>query len=73
MPVPAEIAPNDFPAAGFRVLDLIPAHVLTLEALRVMHGDPLDRIMVAQALGTPPRPVTRDRKVAAYSDTIILG
>jgi PIN domain nuclease of toxin-antitoxin system len=72
MPVSAEIALNDFLAAGFQVLDIIPAHVLTLEALPPLHGDPFDRIMVAQALSTPLRLLTHDTKVAAYSDTIIL-
>jgi PIN domain nuclease of toxin-antitoxin system len=73
MPVSAEVALNDFLASGFQVLDLIPAHVLALEALPALHGDPFDRIMVAQALSVPLRLVTRDRKVAAYSDTIILA
>ncbi|MDR3538413.1 MAG: PIN domain nuclease, partial [Acetobacteraceae bacterium] len=63
---------NDFLAAGFQVLDIIPAHVLALEALPALHGDPFDRIMVAQAISTPLRLLTRDRTVAAYSDTIIL-
>jgi PIN domain nuclease of toxin-antitoxin system len=71
MPVSAATALNDFLAAGFQVLDNIPAHVLALEALPGLHGDPFDRIMVAQALSTPLRLVTRDTKVAAYSDTII--
>jgi PIN domain nuclease of toxin-antitoxin system len=73
MPVSAETALSDFLAAGLQVLDLIPAHVLALEALPALHGDPFDRIMVAQALSVPLRLVTRDRKVAAYSDTIILA
>jgi PIN domain nuclease of toxin-antitoxin system len=72
MPVSAQTALNDFVAAGFLLLDIIPAHVLTLEALPGLHGDPFDRIMVAQALSTPLRLLTRDTKVAAYSDTIIV-
>src|ERR1700722_1797161 len=72
MPVPAATALNDFLAAGFQMLDIIPAHVLALEALPGLHGDPFDRIMVAQALSTPLRLLTRDTKVAAYSDTIMV-
>ena len=72
MPVSAHTALKDFLAAGFLVLDIIPAHVLALEALPGLHGDPFDRIMVAQALSTPLRLLTRDTKVAAYSDTIIV-
>jgi PIN domain nuclease of toxin-antitoxin system len=72
MPVSAETALNDFLAAGFQVLDIIPAHVLALEALPALHGDPFDRIMVAQALSTPLRLLTRDTKIAEYSDTVIV-
>ncbi len=72
MPVSGQTALHDFRAAGFQVLDIIPAHVLALEALPSLHGDPFDRIMVAQALATPLRLLTRDRQVAAYSDSIIL-
>jgi PIN domain nuclease of toxin-antitoxin system len=71
MPVSAEVALNDFLAAGFQMLDVTPANVLALEALPARHGDPFDRIMVAQALSTPLRLLTHDTKVAAYSDTII--
>ena len=72
MPVSAQTALQDFLAAGFLVLDIIPAHALALEALPGLHGDPFDRIMVAQALSTPLRLLTHDTKVAAYSDTVIL-
>jgi PIN domain nuclease of toxin-antitoxin system len=73
MPASAATALNDFRGAGFQVLDIIPAHVLALEALPALHGDPFDRIMVAQALSTPLHLLTRDTKVAAYSDAIILA
>jgi PIN domain nuclease of toxin-antitoxin system len=72
MPVSAQTALHDFLAAGFLMLDIVPAHVLALEALPGLHGDPFDRIMVAQALSTPLRLLTRDTKIAAYSDTIIV-
>jgi PIN domain nuclease of toxin-antitoxin system len=72
MPVSAATALVDFLAAGFQMLDIIPAHVLAWEALPGLHRDPFDRIMVAQALSTPLRLLTRDTKVAAYSDTIIV-
>jgi PIN domain nuclease of toxin-antitoxin system len=61
-----------FRDAGYAVIDIIPAHVITLETLPSLHRDPFDRILVAQALSTPLRLLTPDRTVAAYSDTIIL-
>jgi PIN domain nuclease of toxin-antitoxin system len=72
MPVSAATALKDFLAAGFQVLEIVPAHVLALEQLPTLHGDPFDRIMVAQALSTPLRLLTHDTKIAAYSDTVIL-
>ena len=73
MPVSAATALNDFVAAGYHLLDIIPTHVLALEALPALHGDPFDRLMVAQALNAPMRLLTHDIRVAAYSDTIILA
>jgi len=60
-----------FRAAGFQVINIDPAHVLALEGLPPLHRDPFDRILVAQALSTPLRLLTRDQRTAAYSDTII--
>lgn len=72
MPVSAAVALSDFLAAGFQVLDIRAAHVLALEALPALHHDPFDRIMVAQAISTPLRLLTRDMKVAAYNNTVVL-
>jgi len=47
-------------------------HLFTLATLPMLHRDPFDRLLVAQALSEPLRLVTHDRKVAAYSDTVIL-
>lgn len=43
----------------------------THDALPLLHGDPFDRLIVAQALAEPLRLVTHDRRLGAYSDTII--
>jgi PIN domain nuclease of toxin-antitoxin system len=58
--------------AGYELLAVSPEHILGLEQLPAMHADPFDRILVAQALTEPLRLVTRDRRVAAYSDTVIV-
>ncbi len=75
-------APNDMPIsglealgyfrdAGYELLDISPAHVVAVESLPMLHADPFDRILVAQALSVPLRLLTHDPKVAAYSDTVI--
>jgi PIN domain nuclease of toxin-antitoxin system len=71
MPMSGTEAIDAFLAAGFQTLGVNLEHVVALEALPALHRDPFDRIMVAQALSTPLRLLTHDRKVAAYSDTII--
>ena len=72
IPMSGAEALDAFRDAGYDVVDIVPAHVVALETLPPLHRDPFDRILVAQALSIPLRLVTRDRQVAAYSDTIIV-
>ncbi len=58
--------------SGYSLLAISPEHVLAVATLPPLHGDPFDRILVAQALSEPLRLLTRDRLVAAYSDTVII-
>jgi hypothetical protein len=59
--------------AGFEVLDIAPAHAAAVEVLDRLHCDPFDRIFIAQAMTAPLRLRTRDRRVAACSDSIIAA
>jgi PIN domain nuclease of toxin-antitoxin system len=70
--ISAEEVRRKLDAAGYRFLDVSAVHAAAVETLPLVHGDPFDRLLVAQALSEPLRLVTRDRAVAAYSDTIIL-
>jgi PIN domain nuclease of toxin-antitoxin system len=72
MPMSGKEALDAFRDAGYQVIDITPAHIVALEGLPPLHRDPFDRILVAQAMSTPLRLVTRDQAVAAYSDTIIV-
>jgi PIN domain nuclease of toxin-antitoxin system len=60
-----------FEASGYSSLSVATPHVLAVETLPHLHADPFDRLLVAQAITEPLRFVTRDRKLTAYSDTII--
>jgi PIN domain nuclease of toxin-antitoxin system len=71
MPVSAKQAREHFGQAGFRLLGITEEHTLAVEMLPLLHTDPFDRLIVAQALTEPARLLTHDAKVAAYSDTII--
>jgi PIN domain nuclease of toxin-antitoxin system len=71
MALSAHQAHQYFREAGYHMLGIDAAHAIAVEALPALHGDPFDRILVAQALSEPARLITHDTKVAAYSDTII--
>jgi PIN domain nuclease of toxin-antitoxin system len=71
MPVSAADALRHFRTAGYELLDITPPHVVAVETLPSLHADPFDRILIAQALTTPLRLLTRDSRVARYSDMII--
>lgn len=71
MPVSAKAAAGYFRASGFRVLAIQAEHTMGIEDLPDIHGDPFDRLLVAQALAEPMRLLTHDALVARYSDTII--
>jgi PIN domain nuclease of toxin-antitoxin system len=72
MPLSAAEALEAFKSASFSTLSVTPHHALAVESLPSLHGDPFDRLLVAQALTEPLRLVTHDAALAAYSDTVIL-
>lgn len=51
---------------GFELLALRPEHVLAVEILPLLHGDPFDRLLVAQALTESLHLISHDQKVLAY-------
>jgi PIN domain nuclease of toxin-antitoxin system len=72
MPVSGATALDLFERAQFRILPVTAAHAIAVEELPPVHGDPFDRLIVAQALSEPMRLVTADRLLARYSDTVIV-
>lgn len=52
--------------AGLRELSVTALHTLCVAELPMLHRDPFDRMLVAQALSEPMRLVTADDAVAAY-------
>jgi PIN domain nuclease of toxin-antitoxin system len=63
----AAIAPT-----GFVELPVTAAHAAGVAALAPHHGDPFDRLLVAQAMAEPLRLLTADAVLAKYSDLVIL-
>jgi PIN domain nuclease of toxin-antitoxin system len=72
MSISGDEALGFFREAGFEMLDISPTHAVAMESLASLHGDPFDRLLVAQAMTVPLRFVTHDQKIAAYSDSVIL-
>lgn len=58
--------------AGFSTLDIHVSHAIGVEKLVHLHGDPFDRLMVAQARAEGMRLLTHDKALAAYGDCVML-
>jgi PIN domain nuclease of toxin-antitoxin system len=58
--------------AGFALKDVRKAHALRVEQLGRVHGDPFDRLMVAQAQVEGFRLLTHDKVLAAYGEFVLV-
>jgi PIN domain nuclease of toxin-antitoxin system len=72
MPVSGSAALAWFRESGYRLLAISPEHTAAVESLPLLHADPFDRLLVAQALFEPLRLLTHDTQIARYSDTVLL-
>lgn len=59
-------------ASGFVELPVTAAHAAGGAQLPLHHGDPFDRLLIAQAMATPLRLLTADSQLARYSE-LVLG
>jgi PIN domain nuclease of toxin-antitoxin system len=59
-------------ANGYVELAVEGRHVLSLATLPLLHGDPFDRMLVAQAMAEGMVLLTSDRAVAAYGGSVRL-
>ena len=57
--------------AKFTILPLTIAHTIAFQTVPLLHGDPFDRMLVAQSLAESLRLVTHDGRLAAYGPTIL--
>lgn len=65
-------AAREFVVAGMTLLSVTSAHAAYVDNLPRHHGDPFDRMLVAQALAEPMRLVTADKALAAYGKIVIV-
>ena len=55
-----------FEVSGFEVLSIGLNHILTLDKLPLIHNDPFDRLLIAQAMTENLILLTDDRKMEKY-------
>ena len=58
--------------SGFIDLPILGAHTQTLLNLPMLHRDPFDRMLVAQAISEPMRLLTNDNALSEYSSLITM-
>jgi PIN domain nuclease of toxin-antitoxin system len=63
---------DDIEAQGFTLLPVKPAHLKTLRDLPMLHRDPFDRLLIAQAKAEDLIVATSDRVFSAYLQTTLI-
>ena len=71
MPFDADTALRYFIEAGHQMLAVQPQHAVAVGTLPTLHGDPFDRLLVAQAISEDMQFVTMDRLLADYHPNVI--
>ena len=67
-----ELVVKELESAGLRKLDVTYRHAVATAKLPPIHGDPFDRLLVAQAIAEHLQFVTADPKLAVYSDLVTI-
>ena len=60
-----------FRQAGYDLLSVGADYAAAVDALAPLHGDPFDRLLVAQALAEPIHLLTRDGRLGEYGRLIL--
>ena len=71
MPVSAGQAVQAFEDAGYQLLDIRLPHVVRVEQLPLLHKDPFDRLLVAQAHVEPLTLITADEHIGRYGGPVM--
>jgi PIN domain nuclease of toxin-antitoxin system len=57
---------------GFHELPVTARHAALVASLPLLHSDPFDRILIAQAMSEPLHLVTTDEQLKPYSELVVL-
>jgi len=71
MPLSGEEASEAFSMLGCNVLDFSSHHAATLDSLPLLHRDPFDRMLLAQAKAVGAKIISHDNRFPAYGDFVI--
>lgn len=71
MPLSGAEAYQLFLDSGYLELPITSDHAMATERLPMFHGDPFDRILVAQSMTHPMRLLTHDSKLSAYGNFVV--
>jgi len=63
---------SEIEASGFLELPVRAVHAAMVRDLPDIHGDPFDRLLIAQALSEPLRLVTSDGHLSKYTDLVVI-
>ncbi len=57
--------------SGMRELPVFSRHALLVAKLPLLHSDPFDRLLIAQAMSEPLRLLTTESRMSQYSELVI--
>jgi PIN domain nuclease of toxin-antitoxin system len=63
---------SDFVAAGFEMVEVSPEDAAAIDGLPLIHGDPFDRLLVAQAARRSMTFLTHEKLLADYGQHVML-
>ena len=66
-----EIVVEQLEAAGLKELPVTNRHAVATARLPLLHRDPFDRLLIAQAMAELMQLLTADPQLAAYSDLVV--
>jgi len=69
--VDVEVLAGEIEGNGFAELPVTARHAAGVAALPRHHGDPFDRLLIAQAMHEPLHLLTSDAALVAYSELVI--
>lgn len=70
LPVGAEEVRDHLLRSGAEFLPILPEHCVALAGLPALHGDPFDRMLIAQAIVEPMHFITHDEALRGYPGSI---